>query len=142
MIPQRASHVVSKMPCPSKAVIDQIGGEKAVKQLVETFYDFIEAHPSGRGILELHQDGHGLRHARIEQFDFMCGFLGGRRYYFEKHKHMNVKQIHEHVAIRQIDADNWLICMDMAMAKCDINPAIAEKMRQTFKNVAKILINT
>lgn len=72
----------------------------------------------------------------------MCGFLGGRRYYFEKHKHMNVKQIHEHGAIRQVVSDNRLDCMDMAIAKCDIQPEISDKMRQTFKNVAKILVNT
>lgn len=129
------------MRCPSKAVIDQIGGEKTVKKLVEIFYDLIETHPSGRGILELHQNGHGLRHARLEQFDFMCGFLGGRRYYFEKHKHMNVKQIHEHVDIRKEDAENWLECMDMAMEKCKLEKSEAEKMRQTFQTVAQILIN-
>jgi len=129
------------MTCPSKAVIDQIGGEQVVKDLVETFYDLIETHPAGRGILELHQDGHGLRHARLEQFDFMCGFLGGRRYYFEKHKHMNVKQIHDHVEIRKEDADNWLLCMDMAMEKCKLDPDAVKKMRQTFESVARILIN-
>ncbi len=129
------------MSYPSKAIIEQIGGEKAVKKLVEVFYDFIETHPAGRDILKLHQDGHGLRHARLEQFDFMCGFLGGNRYYFEKHKHMNVKQIHEHVEIRQKDADNWLLCMDMAMEKCEVSHDLAEKLRQTFAKVAKILIN-
>lgn len=130
------------MGCPSKAVIDQIGGEQGVKELVETFYDLIETHPTGRDILELHQDGHGLRHARLEQFDFMCGFLGGRRYYFEKHKHMNVKQIHEHVKITNQNAENWLLCMDMAIQKCGIEKVSAEKMRRTFKSVASILINT
>lgn len=129
------------MKSPSKAVIDQIGGEKIVKELVETFYDLIETHPSGRDILELHQNGHGLRHARLEQFDFMCGFLGGRRYYFEKHKHMNVKQIHEHVDIRKEDAENWLLCMDMAMEKCKLEKSVAEKIRLTFQNAAQILIN-
>ncbi len=129
------------MPNPSKAIIEQIGGETAVKELVETFYDIIETHPAGKDILKLHQDGHGLRHARLEQFDFMCGFLGGNRYYFEKHKHMNVKQIHAHVEINQEASDNWLSCMDMAMEKCGISHELAEKMRHTFKNVAKILVN-
>lgn len=29
----------------------------------------------------------------------MSGFLGGRQYYLEKHRHMNVKEIHAHVPI-------------------------------------------
>jgi hemoglobin len=69
-------------------IIDQLGGEGTVHKLVNCFYDIIEKRPEGSHILSLHQDGHGLRHARLEQFNVMCGFLGGRNYYYKKHGHM------------------------------------------------------
>ena len=58
------------------SVIDRIGGEAAVRALVERFYDLIETVPEGRQILHLHFRGHGISHVRAAQFEFLCGFFG------------------------------------------------------------------
>ncbi|EYD78101.1 Hemoglobin-like protein HbO [Rubellimicrobium mesophilum DSM 19309] len=97
------------------AVIEDIGGEPVVRALVERFYDLIETAPEGANILNLHFQGHGLAHVRLEQFDFLCGFFGGRRYYAERHGHMNLRELHAHVPIRMQDAEDWLSCMVRAL---------------------------
>lgn len=125
----------------SVAVIDQIGGEDGVRKLVERFYDLVEARPEGAGLRELHSNGHGLSHARVEQFNFMCGFLGGRRHYLEKHGHLNVRLMHAHVAIPPIEAQNWLKLMDEAMADVAISGDVAAQMYQAFERVALALVN-
>lgn len=122
-------------------VLDDIGGETNLRRLVETFYDLVETLPQGSDLRRLHSRGHGVPHARVEQFDFLSGFMGGRSYYKEKHGHMDVKLIHAHVPIRQIDAENWLVCMDKALEdEGHVGPHV-DKLRQVFQRVALILIN-
>ena len=51
---------------------------KAGFELVETFYDLVETLPEGSNLRRLHGRGHGIDHARVEQFNFLSGFMGGR----------------------------------------------------------------
>ena len=125
----------------TQTVLDQIGGEDALRTLVEHFYDLIESLPEGRQIVHLHMDGHGIAHTRQEQFNFMSGFMGGRQYYMEKHRHMNVKDIHAHVPIRQVDAENWLTVMDKALDDLNHTGAHVDRLRATLRRVAMILVN-
>jgi len=121
--------------------LDDLGGEAKLRSLVETFYDLIETLPEGSNLRRLHARGHGIDHARVEQFNFLSGFLGGRSYYLEKHGHMDVKLMHAHVPIRQTDAENWLFCMNEALdAEMHQGPHV-EKLRGVFARVARVLIN-
>ncbi len=65
----------------TQTVLDQIGGEDALHDLVEHFYDLVETLPEGRQILSLYLQNHGLAHTRVEQFNFLSGFMGGQQYY-------------------------------------------------------------
>lgn len=125
----------------TKRMIDAIGGEDMLSKLVNDFYDLIETIPEGRNIRRLHLRGHGLDHVRGAQFDFLSGFLGGRRYFEEKHGHMNVKLMHAHVPISEQDAENWLICMDKALAMNGLHGSEIDKLRKTFRRVALLLVN-
>lgn len=124
-----------------KTVLDQIGGEAALRDLVEQFYDLVETLPEGKHILSLHLQNHGLAHTRVEQFNFLSGFMGGRQYYMEKHRHMNVKEIHAHVPIRTQDAENWLTIMDRALSDLDHEGLHIDRLRATLRRVAMILVN-
>ncbi|MDA8746882.1 group II truncated hemoglobin [Litoreibacter sp.] len=123
------------------SVLDQIGGEDALRELVEHFYDLVEALPEGKQILSLHLQNHGLTHTRVEQFNFLSGFMGGRQYYMEKHRHMNVKDIHAHVPIHTQDAENWLTIMDQTLADLNHEGGHIERLRATLRRVAMILVN-
>ncbi len=126
---------------PSPTILDQLGGEAALRALVNRFYDLVETDPRGAAILKLHFRGHGLAHVREEQFNFLSGFLGGRRYFLEKHGHMDVKLMHAHVPIREKDAEDWLDLMDQAIADEGHSGPHAERMRATFRRVAHMLVN-
>ncbi|NPD17660.1 group II truncated hemoglobin [Xinfangfangia sp. D13-10-4-6] len=123
------------------SILDQIGGEEALRRLVNRFYDLVETDPRGRHILHLHFRGHGLSHVREEQFAFLSGFLGGRRYYLEKHGNMDIRQIHAHIPIREKDALDWLALMDQAITDCAMSGPQVERVRSTFHRVAHALIN-
>lgn len=124
-----------------QSALDQIGGEDALARLVAHFYDLIESDPKLNRLLRLHFRGHGVAHARVKQFDFLSGFLGGRRYYQEHHGHMDLREIHAHVPIRDEDAQIWLQTMDRALTACGIEGPVVEKLRATLTRAAKMLVN-
>ena len=125
----------------TETVLDKLGGEAALKQLVEHFYDLVEAQPEGAQIVRLHMDGHGIPATRKGQFEFLCGFFGGRQYFKELHGHMNVKLIHEHIPIMQQDAEDWLNLWDRALADLGHSGEHVERVRATLRRVALILVN-
>jgi hemoglobin len=123
-------------------MIDRIGGERQVHLLVNHFYDLIETLPQGAAIMAMHQRGHGLSHVRPAQFEFLCGFFGGRRYYAERHGHMNLREIHAHVEIRRQDAEDWLAVMDRAMVDTGVADRDRAEIMATFRRAALMLVNT
>ena len=124
------------------SVVEEIGGESVVRALVARFYDLIETAPESARIMDLHFQGHGLAHVRVEQFDFLCGFFGGRRYYAERHGHMNLREIHAHVPIRLLDAEDWLSCMGRALDDVGITGAARARIDTAFDRAARILVNS
>lgn len=124
-----------------QSILDQIGGEDALKALVNRFYDLIETDPRGERLMRLHLRGHGLAHVRAEQFDFLSGFLGGRRYYAENHGDMDLRRIHAHVPISEVEAEDWLALMDRAIEDSNMSGPAVERMRVTFRRVSMMLIN-
>ncbi|GAB1480141.1 group II truncated hemoglobin [Paracoccaceae bacterium] len=122
-------------------MIERIGGEEAVRRLVDRFYDLIETLPQGATILDMHLRGHGLSHVRPEQFAFLSGFFGGRRYYHERHGHMNLREIHSHVDIRTQDAEDWLAVMDRAMSETGLAEPMRSQIAATFRRAALMLVN-
>lgn len=124
-----------------QTMLDEVGGEESLNKLVNDFYDLMETMPEGAEIKKLHARGHGLDHVRLEQFNFLSGFLGGRRYYEEKFGHMNVKQMHAHVPISEQDAEDWLTCMDAALDKNDLRGPEIDKLRAIFRRIALLLVN-
>jgi len=123
------------------SVFDQLGGEAQLRTLIECFYDRMESDPAVHALHRLHFRGHGLNHTRQAQFEFMCGFLGGRAYYRERFGHMNLREIHEHVPIRQADAEMWLDTFDSALSACNMTGPVVDKMRKALRRAALSLVN-
>ncbi|MDR0808378.1 MAG: group II truncated hemoglobin [Gemmobacter sp.] len=122
--------------------LEQLGGDEALRRLVHRFYDLVETDPQGERILHMHFRGHGLDHVREEQINFLSGFFGGRQHYLEKHGHMNLRLMHEHVPIETRDAEDWLQVMDRALADCGhAGGPHVERIRSTLRRAALSLVN-
>ena len=120
---------------------DLIGGEEGIIKLVNVFYDIVETNPEGHKLHLLHLRGNGIDHSRVEQFNFLSGFLGGPKLYVEKHGHSNVRTIHEHVEINSEAKDIWLKCMSVAIDHIGIVPTIKDKLMSNFTAIAERLVN-
>ena len=125
----------------TQSLFQQIGGEDGIRALVETFYDIIEQDPEAAALHDLHLQGQGVANSRPEQFNFLCGFFGGRRYYHELHGHMNLREIHAHVEIRLQDAEDWLAVMDRAMVETNVAETERGQIMATFRRAALMLVN-
>lgn len=124
------------------SLYDLVGGETGVSNLVKVFYDIVETDPIGHKLLLLHLRGNGLAHSRLEQFNFLSGYLGGPKLYIEKHGHSNVRTMHEHVEINHESKDIWLTCMSMAIDKVGIDAPTKNKLMYNFTTVAERLVNS
>ncbi len=123
------------------SLYDLIGGEEGIIKLVNAFYNIVETRPEGHKLHLLHLRGNGIAHSRVEQFNFLSGFLGGPKLYVEKHGHSNVRSMHEHVEINSEAKEIWLKCMSMAIDKVGIAPTIKEKLMSNFTAIAERLVN-
>jgi hemoglobin len=79
---------------------------------------------------------------RAEQFNFLSGFLGGRRYYQEKHGHMDVRLMHAHIPITLQDAEDWLTCMDHALANNTLTGPKIDRLRTVLRRICLMLVNS
>jgi len=101
------------MSSPPLTPYDQIGGDAAVRQLVDRFYDLMDASPEATNVRGLHAAS--LKASREKLYMFLTGWLGGPQLYVEKHGHPRLRQRHFPFAISSRERDEWLWCMDRAM---------------------------
>ncbi len=125
----------------TSSLYDLVGGEYGVLNLVKVFYDIVETENSAHQLLLLHLRGNGLAHSRVEQFNFLSGFLGGPKLYVEKHDHSNVRTMHEHVEINAESKDIWLTCMSAAIDQIGLDASTKSKLMRNFTMVAERLVN-
>lgn len=123
-----------------ESIYNQIGGAEGVDKLVNTFCDILETTEVGKPVYLLHLRGHGMAHARMEQFNFFSGMFGGPRLYAEKWGHSNVRQIHAHVDIDESVSQAWLTSMSMALDKLSYATELKQQLMQSFTDMARILV--
>ncbi|VTZ27773.1 Globin [Methylocella tundrae] len=120
-----------------QSLYEKMGGEEEIRRLVETFYDIVETDPEAKELHLLHLRGHGVAHSRIEQFNFLSGFLGGPQYYVQKYGHAHLREMHAHVPIGRKERDLWLACMTKAIAKVGLGSQTADRLMRHFTRAAE-----
>jgi len=136
-----ASIAESAPSARTESLYVRVGGEEGIRRLVKAFYDLVETHPIGRPVNLLQLRGHGIAHARIDQFNFLSGFFGGPKLYAERYGHSNVRLIHAHVEVDRESRDSWLTCMDMAIDEVGYAPELKKELMHNFTVVADLLVN-
>jgi hemoglobin len=119
---------------------DQIGGEPAVKKLVERFYDLMDADPDYYGIRKLHPST--LDGSREKLFKFLMGWLGGPPLYEQEFGHPRLRARHLPYAIASVERDQWMACMARAMTDTGIEAGMSKRLVQSFFQTADWMRNT
>ncbi len=116
-----------------------IGGEPAVRALVDRFYDLMDLEPRYAALRASH--GPDLASARDKLFLFLCGWLGGPQLYVEKHGHPMLRARHLPFAIGIQERNQWVACMDQAMGEVGIEPQLRERLYDAFMQTADWMRN-
>jgi hemoglobin len=126
-------------PVQAATAYELIGGEPAVRTLVDRFYDLMDLEPAYRELRVLHPDS--LDGSRDKLFWFLCGWLGGPSHYVERFGHPRLRARHLPYAIGIRERDQWMACMRQAMAERSIATDLAERLGESFFNTADWMRN-
>jgi hemoglobin len=123
----------------SKTPFERIGGEARVQALTERFYQLMDEQSAYARLRAVHAPS--LDHARERLFWFLCGWLGGPKYYTERVGHPMLRARHLPQAIRGHtigiqERDEWVACMDQAMGETGVPEKLRVKLREAFFETA------
>jgi hemoglobin len=116
-----------------------LGGEGAVRALVERFYDLMDLEPGYSAIRKLHAAD--LAHAREKLFLFLSGWLGGPSLYIERFGHPMLRARHLPFSIGTTERDQWMACMEQAMVEVGAPEELRGRLRQAFFQTADWMRN-
>jgi hemoglobin len=94
---------------------DAIGGDTGVRALVDRFYDLMDSAPEAVHVRALHATS--LKVSREKLYLFMSGWTGGPQLYVERYGHPRLRMRHFPFAIASRERDEWLWCMERALAE-------------------------
>jgi hemoglobin len=116
-----------------------LGGEAAVRALVDRFYDLMDLEPQYRELRAVH--GNELTDARNKLYWFLSGWLGGPNHYIERFGHPRLRARHLPFAIGVVERNQWLACMDQAMRELEVAEWLRERLGQSFFQTADWMRN-
>ena len=116
-----------------------IGGEECVRALTDRFYDLMDLEPAYKELRAAH--GNELTQAREKLFMFLCGWLGGPSYYTDQFGHPRLRMRHMPFAIGIKERDQWVACMDQAMAETQVPAELRERLKNSFFQTADWMRN-
>jgi hemoglobin len=116
-----------------------LGGEKGVRALVDRFYDLMDSLPEAADIRALHPSD--LTGSREKLFLFLSGWLGGPGLYVERYGHPMLRARHLSFPIGDRERDQWMRCMEQALAECDLRPDVHGPLLQAFARTATHMRN-
>lgn len=118
---------------------DMLGGEPGVRALVDTFYDYMDTLPEARSIRDMHPAD--LAGSRDKLFWFLCGWLGGPPHYIQRFGHPRLRARHLPFAIDDAARDQWMLCMDRALATHIEDPFLRGELHKALAGVANHMRN-
>ena len=124
---------------PVQTPYQRLGGESAVRALVDRFYDLMELDPAYAALRAMHPAD--LQRSRDKLHWFLCGWLGGPAHYEDRFGHPRLRARHLPFAIGIAERDQWMACMVQAMVEQQLDPALAERLQAAFFNTADWMRN-
>jgi hemoglobin len=120
----------------------QLGGEGAVRALVERFYDAMtELEPALARLHPCDEQGRVARESRDKFALFFIGWLGGPQDYIAQHGHPRLRMRHAHVPVDDAMAQAWMRCMRKAMDESGVAPDVRAFLDARLGEVATHMRN-
>ena len=121
------------------SVYARLGGEPAVRALVERFYALMDALPEAQDVRRMHPDD--LARSIDNLFKFLCGWFGGPPLYVRERGHPRLRMRHLPFTIDAAARDQWLLCMRRALAEQVEDEGLRAAVEQAFAGMADHMVN-
>ena len=115
----------------------RLGGRAAVEQLVDAFYDRIEADPELRAVFPA-----DLGPGREKQKAFLEQWLGGEPRHQRAYGPPMLRRRHRPFAITAAAAERWLAHFAAALDACETEPGLGTEILAALHPVALRMVNT
>ncbi len=116
-----------------------LGGEKAVRRLVDCFYQLMTELPQAREIRAMHPAD--LSEPKERLFLFLSGWLGGPQLYAERFGQPRLRRAHLRFPIDEQARDAWMDCMTQALSEQTTDAALLAQLKASFFKTADFLRN-
>jgi hemoglobin len=117
----------------------RLGGDQAVRALVDAFYDHMDEDGVYPELRALHAKS--LANARRRLYMFLSGWLGGPALYIEKYGHPRLRARHLPFSIGALERDQWLACMARALDDQAVAGELRAMLDAQFAHVADFMRN-
>lgn len=118
---------------------DRIGGADKVRALVHRFYELMDELPEAYGIRKLHADS--LQGSEDKLYKFLSGWMGGPQLYVQEYGHPMLRRRHLPFPIGASERDQWLMCMDTALAEVVQDETLRRELSDAFAKVGDHMRN-
>ncbi|WP_414039169.1 group II truncated hemoglobin [Acidithiobacillus sp. M4-SHS-6] len=117
-----------------------LGGESAVRALVNRFYDLMDSEAQWRSPLrEMHPTD--LSESKEKLFLFLSGWLGGPDLYVQKLGHPRLRARHASFPVDDQARDQWMACMLRAMQEQEMPQELYVHLQTVLQRTADFMRN-
>lgn len=118
---------------------NKIGGDEAVRKLVNRFYDLMDQDSEVTELRDMHATS--LRVSREKLYKFLSGWLGGPDLYITQYGHPKLRQRHMPFSIGELERDQWVKCINQALNEQVIDDFLREQLKASFFKMADFMRN-
>ena len=133
---------VAFVPSAVDSPYDRLGGEAAVRAIVESFYDAMtELEPALARLHACDERGYVERASRDRFALFFIGWLGGPQDYVAQHGHPRLRMRHARVPVDTAMAEAWMRCMRHAFDARGVSGEVRAFLEARLGEVATFMRN-
>ena len=130
------------VPSSADSPFDRLGGEAAVRALVEHFYDAMsELEPALALLHPCDAGGRVTRTSRDRFALFFISWLGGPQDYIAQHGHPRLRMRHAKVPVDGAMAVAWMRCMRAALDRSAVDGEVRAFLEEKLADLAQFLRN-
>jgi len=117
----------------------QILGEDGIRELTDAFYDIMDELPEAAKLRAMHAADLTPMKARLAEY--LTGWMGGPPRYAQKYGSVCMTEPHEPYHIGPEERDQWLLCMDKALARIEASDELVEMLKEPMFRIADAVRN-
>lgn len=125
---------------PTTTPYEMLGGDQAIRDLADAFYEAMDSLPEAAKIRAMH--GESLVDIKQKLYEYLSGWLGGPSLYVERYGTICLTEPHAPYAIGEAESDQWMQCMEQALEKIEASEEVKQMLLPAFTQLANFIQNT